>query len=237
MTCEEYGRRTNVWNYITGHGHTTNDIYAYKHPAMFPEKLAEDHIMSWSNPGDLVFDPMCGSGTTLKMAKAHGRKYLGIETSPEYCEIARKRIASVTVIIGVADMRHYDNWDDNEDKIEVGKFLQEHGYPTLSYDPYICFDKLTGEMQMISMNLTKEEVQRYKVQHPDIIALGHHFKPMFVVEIDGSIHHTKPGMKQTERRNSTYRNAGIKYIVLDKADLKVLKMTWQEYLDAELKEL
>ena len=133
--------------------------------------------------------------------------------------------------------RQFDNWDDNEDKIEVGKYLEKHDYGPIGFDYYMCFDKMNGELQMIAGSLTHEQVERYKVQHPDIVVFGHHFKPMFVVEIDGSIHHTKPGMKQTERRNSTYRNAGIKYIVLDKADLKVLKMTWQDYLDAELKEL
>ena len=62
------------------------------HPAVFPEKLAEDHILSWSNEGDTVLDPMCGSGTTLKMAKKNNRNYIGIEISQEYCKIAEARI-------------------------------------------------------------------------------------------------------------------------------------------------
>jgi DNA modification methylase len=62
------------------------------HNAPFPEKLAEDHIISWSNEDDLVFDPMCGSGTTCKMAKLNNRKFIGFEISKEYCEIANKRI-------------------------------------------------------------------------------------------------------------------------------------------------
>ena len=61
--------RTNIWEYAVGLGGTTNDRFAFKHPAMFPEKLAEDHVLTWSNKGDLVFDPMCGAGTALKMAK------------------------------------------------------------------------------------------------------------------------------------------------------------------------
>ena len=48
----------------------------YGHPAPFPEKLAEDHILSWSNEGDTVLDPMAGSGTTLKMAKKNNRDYI-----------------------------------------------------------------------------------------------------------------------------------------------------------------
>ena len=63
-----------------------------EHPATFPEKLAEDHILSWSNEGDTVLDPMAGSGTTLKMAKKNNRNYIGIEISPEYIEIINKRL-------------------------------------------------------------------------------------------------------------------------------------------------
>jgi DNA modification methylase len=63
------------------------------HPATFPESLARDHILSWSNKGDTVLDPFSGSGTTCKMAKHNGRKAIGIEINPEYCEIAAKRLA------------------------------------------------------------------------------------------------------------------------------------------------
>jgi site-specific DNA-methyltransferase (adenine-specific) len=80
---------------------STKDKIAYKHPAMFPEKLANDHIISWSNPGDIVFDPFVGSGTTAKMALLNGRNYIGIDISEEYCEIARKRIAEHTQQISI----------------------------------------------------------------------------------------------------------------------------------------
>lgn len=84
---KEYGTRWNYWLlYNQKRGIET------KHPAIFPEKLARDHIISWSNPGDLVFDPMCGSGTTLKMAYLAGRDYLGCDTSSEYVDIARRRV-------------------------------------------------------------------------------------------------------------------------------------------------
>ena len=73
-------------------GGSTKDREAFKHPAIFPEKLAEDHILSWSNEGDVVFDPMCGSGTTLKMAKKHKRLFIGCDISEEYVAIAKKRI-------------------------------------------------------------------------------------------------------------------------------------------------
>jgi DNA modification methylase len=87
--------RNNIWEYAVGLGGTTSDREAFKHPAVFPEKLAEDHILSWSNEGDLVFDPMCGSGTTLKMAKKNKRNYIGCDISSEYVEIAKSRIKKV----------------------------------------------------------------------------------------------------------------------------------------------
>ncbi len=84
--------KTNIWACAVGLGGTTSDKIAFGHPAVFPEKLVEDHILSWSNEGDLVFDPMVGSGTTCKMAMLNNRKYLGIDISEEYVEIARKRL-------------------------------------------------------------------------------------------------------------------------------------------------
>jgi len=88
----EMGARGNVWEYEAGFRHSSTDTIAHKHPAIFPEALARDHILSWSNPGDIVLDPFNGSGTTTKMARELGRKFLGIEINEEYCEIARKRI-------------------------------------------------------------------------------------------------------------------------------------------------
>lgn len=85
----------NIWEYSVGLGGTTNDKVAFKHPAVFPEKLAKDHIISWTNEGDVVFDPMCGSGTTCKMAKLLNRHYIGCDISNEYCEIANDRLMAV----------------------------------------------------------------------------------------------------------------------------------------------
>ena len=86
------GRRTNVWLYQGGKGHSTKDSIAFEHPAIFPEKLAEDHIVSWSNEGDVVYDPFMGSGTTAKMAIKNNRKWIGSEVSSDYCNIAEKRL-------------------------------------------------------------------------------------------------------------------------------------------------
>lgn len=88
--------RTNIWKYAVGLGGTTTDKIAFKHPAIFPEKLAEDHIKSWSNPGELIFDPMCGSGTTCKMAFLNNRKYIGCDISQDYVNIANQRLEQYT---------------------------------------------------------------------------------------------------------------------------------------------
>jgi len=82
----EFGQRFNIWKMTPVN---SNNL----HPAMFPEQLAKDHILSWSNEGDLVLDPMCGSGTTCKMAKYNGRNYIGMDCSEEYCKIARTRLS------------------------------------------------------------------------------------------------------------------------------------------------
>ncbi|OGK18417.1 restriction endonuclease [Candidatus Roizmanbacteria bacterium RIFCSPLOWO2_12_FULL_40_12] len=95
----KYGRRTNVWEYLIGKGHSASDKIAHEHPAIFPEKLAQDHIVSWSNKGDLVYDPFMGSGTTAKMATINDRKYIGSEISSEYCKVARRRLESVTSVM------------------------------------------------------------------------------------------------------------------------------------------
>lgn len=92
---KDYRMRHNVWRYDVGFNKDTKDKIALKHPARFPEQLARDHILTWSNPGDVVLDPMCGSGTTLKMAKMLGRKWVGIDINPEYVDISRQRVKSV----------------------------------------------------------------------------------------------------------------------------------------------
>jgi DNA modification methylase len=87
---QEFGVRGNVWEYLSGNN---GDEGAERHPAPFPEALARDHILSWSNEGDIVLDPFAGSFTTCKMAKLMGRRWIGIEANPDYCEIGRNRLA------------------------------------------------------------------------------------------------------------------------------------------------
>ncbi len=87
-----FSPRHNVWKYNTGKKYTTNDDFAFKHPAMFPESLAEDHVMTWTKEGDLIVDPFVGAGTTTKMAAINGRRWLGIDISEEYVDIAIERM-------------------------------------------------------------------------------------------------------------------------------------------------
>jgi len=81
----EFSPRTNIWRYVT----STNGV---KHPAPFPEKLAEDHILTWSEPGAVVYDPFMGSGTTAKMAVLNDRRFVGSEMSAKYCAVAEQRL-------------------------------------------------------------------------------------------------------------------------------------------------
>lgn len=82
----ELSPRTNIWKYATSFN-DKND-----HPAVFPEALARDHIKSWSNQEDIILDPMCGSGTTVKIAYETNRKYIGMDISDKYCSIIKKRM-------------------------------------------------------------------------------------------------------------------------------------------------
>lgn len=75
----------NVFEYTLGGAKTG-------HPAAFPDKLAHDQIISWSNEGDIVFDPFLGSGTTGVEALKLDRKFIGIEIVQDYYDIASNRI-------------------------------------------------------------------------------------------------------------------------------------------------
>lgn len=87
-TSPKYSVRGNIWKYDSRNMRTG-------HPASFPEKLANDHIISWSNENDLIYDPFIGSGTTAKMAKINNRKWIGSEISKEYCDIISARVSAL----------------------------------------------------------------------------------------------------------------------------------------------
>jgi len=97
------GKRVNIWKYGTGSNVSTSDKIAYEHPAIFPEKLAIEMILSWSNKGDVVLDPFCGSGTTVKSAKILKRNFVGIELNKDYIPIIEERLK-------IADAIEYDSY-------------------------------------------------------------------------------------------------------------------------------
>ena len=92
------GRRFNVWK-INEEKHNKTG-----HPAVFPIKLAQDHILSWSNKGDLVLDPFTGSGTTGIAAYRTGRKFIGFEIDPVYYKAAKERLDRETAQVNIMDI-------------------------------------------------------------------------------------------------------------------------------------
>lgn len=84
----EFGQRFNIWEIGPVRQRGVD-----KHPAPFPLSLAKDHIISWSNPGDLILDPFLGSGTTGIAALHESRKFIGIEISEKYFDMAYKKIS------------------------------------------------------------------------------------------------------------------------------------------------
>jgi DNA modification methylase len=104
-TVGDFGFRDNIWRINNGKGFGGDD-FSNRHPAVFPETLANDHILTWSNAGDIVLDPFTGSGTTGKMAILNNRQFIGIEISEEYCELARQRIEQARI------KAHFGQHDD-----------------------------------------------------------------------------------------------------------------------------
>ena len=91
VTVGEFGRRMNIWRYGVGKYKSAPDFLdAHDHPAIFPLQLALDHITTWTNPGDLVIDPMAGSGTVSRAAKNLGRNSVAIEIHEPYVDIIRR---------------------------------------------------------------------------------------------------------------------------------------------------
>lgn len=78
-----------IWNYANG---GDKNRVKRNHPATFPDKIPYDFIQVFTKPGDLILDPMCGSGSTCVAAKVLDRRYIGIDISEEYCGISRQRI-------------------------------------------------------------------------------------------------------------------------------------------------
>ena len=88
----DFSPRNNIWKYNTGKGYTTKDDFAFEHPAMYPEMLAQDHIMTWSNEDDLVLDPFMGAGTTAVISKDTNRNFIGFEIDESYYNVSQRRL-------------------------------------------------------------------------------------------------------------------------------------------------
>lgn len=88
----DFSPRNNIWLYTVGFNEVSG------HPAVFPLELAIDHVKTWTNEGDVVYDPFMGSGTTAKACIKTGRKFIGSEISKDYCDIADKRLAQEVLL-------------------------------------------------------------------------------------------------------------------------------------------
>lgn len=86
--------RGTVWDYATSS--SERNRLKLTHPATMPDTLAADLIRGFSNEGDLVLDPLMGSGTTCVMAHRLGRRFLGIDVSPAYYALAQRRLEQET---------------------------------------------------------------------------------------------------------------------------------------------
>jgi DNA modification methylase len=86
--------------YVNGHWSIAPEtrMKKFDHPAMFPEELVKRCIKLFSYKNDLVLDPFNGAGTTTFVANFLERRYIGIDISETYCEIARERISSTNLL-------------------------------------------------------------------------------------------------------------------------------------------
>ena len=122
---KEFGVRFNVWN-MSG---VKSNKERTGHPAQFPEAMVHDHIISWSNPGDVVLDPFMGSGTTGKVAIEMGRGFYGFELDPEYFSIASDRIdAAAKERVTFADTEKGMKRMQNNERCMDEKPKDEEGY-------------------------------------------------------------------------------------------------------------
>ncbi len=93
ITVKDEKIKGNIWNYTVGVKKI--DKTAKFHPAAFPYELAKDHVLSWSKEGDVVLDPMMGSGTVGMVCQDHERDFIGIEIVKEYYDQAKERIGGI----------------------------------------------------------------------------------------------------------------------------------------------
>ena len=91
---KEFGKRTNIWTCPAGYKQTAPDKQVHEHPAAFPLRLVADHIRTWSNPDETVLDCFGGSGQTAIAAEMLGRRWIHIDVTREYVELAQRRLAN-----------------------------------------------------------------------------------------------------------------------------------------------
>jgi N6-adenosine-specific RNA methylase IME4/DNA modification methylase len=141
----EWGVRGHVWNYSVARGQNTPDLYAHGHPALMDEAMVDDLILSWSRPGDLILDPMCGAATTCKMALLNDRNYLGFEIHEPFHRLAIRRVNDA----------HGEYRDDLDNWLSIGQIHRREplrsfgGYEVIYADPpwpYKPWGRKTGGM-------------------------------------------------------------------------------------------
>jgi site-specific DNA-methyltransferase (adenine-specific) len=101
----EYGIRFNIWDISANTLSHNISMITREHPAPFPLVLAEDHIKSWSNPGDTILDCFMGSGTTAIACMNTDRKCIGMEISEEYCQLIKDRIQKNTIYFKIDKLK------------------------------------------------------------------------------------------------------------------------------------
>lgn len=105
----KYGRRSHIWLYPTGFGLVSDDPLPRNAPAPMVETVAGDLMLSYSNPGDLILDPMAGLGTTGKVAVKLNRQFIGFERVRKYCDVANDRVRQAFEQKGKDDDKHGRN--------------------------------------------------------------------------------------------------------------------------------
>lgn len=153
----EFSVRNNIWRYPVSFNDKTN------HPAVFPEKLAEDHILSWSVEGSTVLDPFMGSGTTAKMAMLNSRNYIGFERNSEYYEESLKRVGKY---VGKQNELVYDiSVPELKDYEKITTY--DEFYETLQVNPTV--DKDDDKKIQLWKELTQELEDYFNTQSYGIL--------------------------------------------------------------------
>ena len=141
----------NVWWYDIGFNRTTKDVIAYGHPAMFPEQLVVDHVFTWTNEGDIVYDCMMGSGQVAVMSEKMKRNWIGSEISSEYCELIERRVMK-----GRDQLKLFDVSEEREPKPE-GK-PEEQTEIFIGGSDGVCDEDMVGEEKTIIGEVVEEEI-------------------------------------------------------------------------------